>query len=101
MIFARRRARKAFDGEMAAAVQAAQMRVEKAARNLEADYKGLRRRISELPGADPICPTCGGRLVMRRTKRGRNWWQLWICRNGHTATLSDLPRRKVGTDAGV
>jgi hypothetical protein len=96
MLFRRTRERWALGRAAFAAAVEVRDDVERIAEETEVEMLALRKQISDLPGASPLCPRCNGRLVMRSVKEGLNWWKLWICDEcGFRATLSDIPRKSL------
>src|SRR4051812_31726595 len=97
MLFRGRRQRWALGRAAFKASAAQKEQVEATAQAMEAELLALRREMSELPGANPLCPQCGeGRMVMRSVITHGGWHKLWVCDHcGHKETLTDLPRKSV------
>ncbi|MGH2371831.1 MAG: hypothetical protein ACRDI2_26970 [Chloroflexota bacterium] len=100
MLFFRKTRRRWALGRAAfQAVQDVGPSVKQGIEETRAEALDLRRQISELPGASPLCPRCNGRLVMKRSKEPTGWFKLWICHGcGYKDTLTDLPRRSLDND---
>jgi hypothetical protein len=78
-VFRRRRERKAFRAEMAAAVAAVRPDVEAAVAEAQAVLDETASELASIPGAAARCPHCQGRMQLRPVQKGRHWWTLWCC----------------------
>jgi hypothetical protein len=67
--------------------------VERIIEETRSEFLDLRRQISELPGAPPLCPSCEGHLTMRSFRGRDGWYKAWACDDCRIQrTLSELPR---------
>lgn len=91
-MFRRRRERKEFAAEMAAAVEAVRPSVQATVAEADTLLAAAAREVAALPGAAARCPHCDARMSLKRVKDGRNWWTLWSCSGcGRTYRPADFP----------
>jgi predicted RNA-binding Zn-ribbon protein involved in translation (DUF1610 family) len=91
-MFRRRRQRREFHEVIGREVERVGPPVQAAVEAVAQDVASTAGLLRELPGAAAECPSCGGRMRMRRIKEGRRWWTLWACsRCGKKVRPAELP----------
>lgn len=89
------RERRTFKREIAEVSELAEPGVSTVMEQFAEDVRDFRRKFATLPGANPVCPECGGRLEMKPVHSRSGWHTLWVCDDCRfRGSLSDLPRRK-------
>jgi ribosomal protein L37AE/L43A len=92
-MFERRRTQRAFNERIDEEIARTAPAIERICTEARAELDAVAREVAAVPGAAARCQSCGGRMALKRVKRKRKWWTLWVCSAcGATARPADLPQ---------